>query len=114
MNTSTEELGLMANEYRDENGNIFTQVTASCKCGRGGWLRLPKHIDISALIQQEQLKLIERIEGEVVGEDVINESNVEKYGREKPEAGLVHIHQDSLRRHQRKLLDQLKAEIKGE
>jgi hypothetical protein len=37
------ELNLTAHTYRDEQNNKFTQVTATCKCGRGGWIRLPHH-----------------------------------------------------------------------
>lgn len=39
------ELNLTAHTYRDEQRNEFTQVTAQCECGRGGWIRLPKHIE---------------------------------------------------------------------
>jgi hypothetical protein len=37
------ELSLTAHSYRDPQHNEFTQVTAQCVCGRGGWLRLAKH-----------------------------------------------------------------------
>ena len=43
MSKENNELDLIVNEYRDIQGNEFTQVIASCKCGRGGWIRLPKH-----------------------------------------------------------------------
>jgi hypothetical protein len=35
------ELELVASRYRDTQRNEYTQVTATCKCGRGGWIRLP-------------------------------------------------------------------------
>lgn len=38
-----EHMSMSAYAYRDVNRNEFTQVTAQCLCGRGGWLRLPKH-----------------------------------------------------------------------
>ena len=37
------ELMLTALTYRDPQHNVFTQVTAQCACGRGSWIRLPKH-----------------------------------------------------------------------
>lgn len=37
------ELNLTAHTYRDPQRNEFTQVTAQCVCGRGGWIRLAKH-----------------------------------------------------------------------
>lgn len=39
------EINLTAHTYRDPQRNEFTQVTAQCECGRGGWIRLPKHIE---------------------------------------------------------------------
>lgn len=36
-------MSMSAYGYRDKDGHEFTQVTAQCKCGRGGWLRIPKH-----------------------------------------------------------------------
>lgn len=38
-----EHMKFVSNTYRDVQGDKFTQVTASCKCGRGGWIRLPHH-----------------------------------------------------------------------
>lgn len=44
VNSLTEErMSMSAYGYRDKDGHEFTQVTAQCKCGRGGWLRIPKH-----------------------------------------------------------------------
>lgn len=37
----SKHLDMKALTYRDEVGMEFTQVTAQCKCGRGGWLRIP-------------------------------------------------------------------------
>lgn len=37
------EMNLTAHTYRDSQRNEFTQVTAQCACGRGGWIRLAKH-----------------------------------------------------------------------
>lgn len=37
------EINLTAHTYRDPQHNEFTQVTAQCECGRGGWIRLEKH-----------------------------------------------------------------------
>jgi len=54
----TGELALMASAYRDNGRNEFTQVTANCPCGRGGWIRLPKHPDIEVL-EAERNKLKE-------------------------------------------------------
>lgn len=44
------EMELTAHLYRDPQHNEFTQVTAQCACGRGGWLRLAKHDDGSVRI----------------------------------------------------------------
>lgn len=44
------ELSLTAHSYRDPQRNEFTQVTAQCVCGRGGWIRLAKHDDGSVQI----------------------------------------------------------------
>lgn len=41
----------------------------------------------------------------VIGEDVVTEDNVVKYAKLKPEAGLIHIYQDALRRAQRERLE---------
>ena len=38
-----DDMRFSAYAYRDKDRNEFTQVTASCECGRGGWIRLPKH-----------------------------------------------------------------------
>ena len=59
----SEELRLDAHRYRDGEGNEFTQVTASCKCGRGGWIRLPLHPDIEALFQDRLKNAVEEALG---------------------------------------------------
>ena len=60
---SEDELVFIVNEYRDINRNEFTQVTAKCKCGRGGWVRLDKHPAIQSIIRTEKLKLLDKIVG---------------------------------------------------
>ena len=39
-NGSQERLTMTERPYRDIDGNRYTQVTTSCPCGRGGFLRL--------------------------------------------------------------------------
>ena len=63
---SGDELAFIVNEYRDINRNEFTQVTAKCKCGRGGWVRLDKHPAIQSLIRTEKLKLLDEVRERVV------------------------------------------------
>lgn len=60
-----EDMNLSAMQYRDEQRNEFTQVTAQCKCGRGGWLRLPKHPDLDSYIPKQELSRL--LEDEPVG-----------------------------------------------
>ena len=63
---SEDELVFIVNEYRDINRNEFTQVTAKCKCGRGGWVRLDKHPAIQSIIRTEKLKLLAEVRERVV------------------------------------------------
>ena len=67
---SEEELEFIVSGYRDINGNKFAQVTAKCKCGRGGWVRLEKHPDVQSLIRTEKLKLLAEVRERVVGEPI--------------------------------------------
>ena len=37
-----KEIVFEVNSYRDLDGNDSVQVTATCKCGRGGFVRIPR------------------------------------------------------------------------
>lgn len=61
-NSIDSELDFNVTQYRDDQKYESTQVTVSCKCGRGGWIRLQKHPDMSKYISRKE------IEG-AIGED---------------------------------------------
>ena len=95
---SEEELEFIVSGYRDINGNKFAQVTAKCKCGRGGWVRLEKHPDVQSLIRNEKLKLLAEVRERVVGED-------------QPDIGDSSHERNILRREGREELAKLEAEL---
>jgi len=103
---SEDEVAFIVNEYRDINRNEFTQVTANCKCGRGGWVRLDKYPDVQSAIRTEKLKLLAEVSERVVGENDYQPGN--------PAPGLVEHNQlvrDGLRFEQRVELNKLEAEL---
>ena len=105
---SEDELVFIVNEYRDINRNEFTQVTAKCKCGRGGWVRLDKHPAIQSIIRTEKLKLLAEVRERVVGEDESPESIPPTMSAEYH--NYVHA-QNKLRDEQRYSLTKLEAEL---
>ena len=104
---SEEELEFIVSGYRDINGNKFAQVTAECKCGRGGWVRLEKHPDVQSLIRNEKLKLLAEVRERVVGEDADVDAAY-KIGFDNGQDATAH---NELRVSQRATLNKLEAEL---
>lgn len=86
-----EQMSLTAMQYRDELANEFTQVTASCACGRGGWIRLPKHADLNQHYLNIMLEIIHRIKVDdgkdlhIVGLELLEYELTKKLGEKSDE-----------------------------
>lgn len=55
-NSIDSELEFSVTQYRDNKNYESTQVTVNCKCGRGGWIRLQKHPDMSKYISRKEVE----------------------------------------------------------
>lgn len=117
LNTSEEHIkDTSLDDYFEDGfcGMCGTTTKDANRCHNCG-IEIPSVVlsktEVLQLFKQQQIKLIERIEGEVIGADRVTKDNVTKYARNKPEAGLINIYQDSLRRAQRQALKKIKERL---